>query len=336
MNDQFTFNTIAADCRQIYRREDCIQQLDYLLFAANCRQFLPKLPWADYHSLYLGVQLNRRKAAWDQLQQDQLLDFADREGLFRRLETYRTAPGMILTFHYGSFRLLPRLLCGMGFKLALLIAREVRAKQEAPLREQASLMDTGGDIVFIDAEDPHCFRAMMRLQAEGYHILVYMDGNTGTQLQVDPAKAMRIPFLAAVIALRKGLAAWCHRRGWPVYMICPATVWDEPLDFAVECLRAPVDCTLEHYTRLFYSRSYALLEKSIRRRPEGWEGWLYPHALAYPVQSAVNAASDVPNWLIYSNEKLFLKLDFQKYAWSYITKRQWFKLNRKLKTRLIE
>lgn len=335
MNDKYTFDTIVADCRRIYGPEDCTQQLDYLLFAANCRQFLPKLPWADYQSLYLGVQLNRRKAAWDQLQPEKALDFADRKGLFERLNAYRAAPGMILTFHYGSFRLLPRLLCGMGYKLALLVARDVRVRQEALLREQASLMDAGGDIDFIDAEDPHCFRAMRRLQAEGYHILVYLDGNTGAQLEVDPAKAIRIPFLAIAIGLRKGLAACCHRWGWPVYMICPSTVWEEPLDFAVESLGAPRDCTPEHYSRLFYSRSYALLEKSIRRRPEGWEGWLYPHSLAHLAPPMVQSDSDAPNWLIYTNEKLFLKLDFQKYAWSYINKRQWYKLNRKLKTRFI-
>lgn len=118
-------------------------------------------------------------------------------------------------------------------------------------------------------------------------------------------------------------------------MICPSTVWEEPLDFAVESLGAPRDCTPEHYSRLFYSRSYALLEKSIRRRPEGWEGWLYPQCLVHPAPPMVQSDSDAPNWLIYTNEKLFLKLDFQKYAWSYINKRKWNKLNRKLKTRFI-
>lgn len=333
MKNSQSFEAIVQECTARYTLATSVQHLDFLVAAANCRQFTPSVPWSDYHKLYLDVQINRRKAAWDQLVDSDQLRFADAGTLWGALASLRSQAGLILTFHYGSFRVLPRILCDMGFKVALLMSKDVRARQEQSLLKQARELSAGAAVEFIDAEDPLCFKNMIRLQREGYHIVVYMDGNTGTQLEVDRAKAVRVSFLGAGLWLRKGLAVLSCRLGWPVHIVCPSTVWDEPMDFYVERLRDPVSCSLEDYTLLFYARSFALLEKAIRKMPGGWEGWLYPHVLDARTGVVETVGHRMPDGLPYSDGRQFMMLDCGKYTWRYITKRQWVKFNKRLKIR---
>lgn len=324
------FETVAQQCREKYSASFCMKQLDFLITGANISQFLPKMSWDEYRMLYLDVQLNRRKAAWDQLADGSKFLFKDFERLRRRIAEIKQKPGMIVTFHYGSFRLLPRILVDSGCKVALLIAKGIRKNQEIHLLEQAVKLDSGGTLQFIDAEDPYCFKTMMRFQQEGFHILAYLDGNAGTQLEVDRDKSIRISFLESVLQLRKGLAVLCYRMKWPVHMICPYTVWDERIDFYIEGLRDPKSCSLTTYTSLFYSRSFALLEKAVRRNAGGWEGWLYTHTLVAPGQKMENPIGN-PERVPYTDGKYYLMLDYKRYAWNYMSKRKWLKLNRKFK-----
>lgn len=325
------FEVIVQQCTEKYSADFCMKQLDFLINAANISQFLPRMAWQDYRRLYRDVQVNRRKAAWDQLADDRQLRLADTGRIEDCMTSIKQEPGLIVTFHYGSFRLLPRMLVDRGFKVALLIAKGIRESQESQLLEQTVQLGSGGTLEFIDAEDPYCFKTMIRMQQDGFHILAYLDGNAGTQPEVDIDRSIRIPFLGSVLLLRKGLAALCYRMQWPVCIVCPCTVWNEAIDFYVENLLAPDACSIATYTKLFYSRAFAVLERAVRRDAGGWEGWLYPHALACERTVAVQDRPDNPVGAPYTDGKRFLMLDFRRYAWNYMSKRRWLRLNRKFK-----
>src|SRR5690606_330616 len=83
-------------------------------------------------------------------------------------------PGIIATFHLGSYRFLNLVLASARLKLALLVSTSVLGREEHHwVCRYASLM-------VLDAEDPAVIVQIIRALKNEYTLVVYVDGNTGT------------------------------------------------------------------------------------------------------------------------------------------------------------
>lgn len=329
--NEITIHDIEYKCQQHYTLDKCLSQPEFAICAANIKALEPDDHDFDFDfdEYYLNVQINRRKAALDQVAEIESLDFQDPEALERMWSDIRQ-PGLVLTFHYGSFRILPRLMLIQGFKVAVLMSRDVRNRQEQILLSQATAMGKAEHIAFINAEDPLCLRQMTQLHTQGFHLLVYLDGNTGLQDIANTTDGYIQSFMASRLVLRKGLAAWCYRMHWRVYTVLNTSCWFDKLAFAHQCLYIDASkVSLDQYIRIFFGKAYAMLEKAMQRDPDAWEGLLYVQRLA-----PIHQWNKTPEMIPLQMGRQLIALDIANYCWHYISKSQYRKYRRRFLERL--
>lgn len=252
-------------------------------FRANLYHFLPDYPASQYAALYNRVRANQLRAAAD-YQEDRpewvaamCLELSD------WLARVRACPGIIATYHTGSYRLLSLCLATAGLPLALLVSADVAAREGLSMaqRQQALAGETGRDadrpFVLLEAEDPQVLRRICRLLARGYQVVVYVDGNMGVAGGRSTDHLLSIPFLAGSLRVRQGIPVMAYLGRVPVYPVrCD---WQQGMPRLVPA--APMAPGMGEPRRDFAIRImtglYAFLQKAVERDPATWECWQYLH-----------------------------------------------------------
>src|SRR5690606_2486951 len=123
------------------------------------------------------------------------------------VDRLRRAPGIICTYHTGSYRLICRLLAAAEMSAALLLATDVLKVQGLDFLEiyrQAAGAHAGAELMLIDAERPTSLMAMARAAKRGLPILAYIDGNAGAGAASRSHNLAEISFLAGRMPVRQG------------------------------------------------------------------------------------------------------------------------------------
>lgn len=89
--------------------------------------------------------------------------------------------GILLSFHYGPYRLLPKILLAAGYKVALVASAKVLDREREQYRVQLEQEGIGQQALHcLDADDPVVLKKMLRaVKNEGYIVLVYLDADEG-------------------------------------------------------------------------------------------------------------------------------------------------------------
>ncbi|OON68373.1 hypothetical protein [Hymenobacter sp. CRA2] len=255
---------------------------NYLLCSANRRNYLPDYPSTDA-AFYEHVLRHRDWASLDE--GEDLAYFLTRfTGDTSFLADVHQRPRVFCTFHLGSYRVIHHFLLRHQVRFTLVVDRatlEQQGEKFEQLRAQNPAFQ-GGEFRLLDAESPSIGRQMMREVKAGRSLLFYLDGNTGVGgMHRQDDKLALIPFLHGRIYARKGIAFLAHLTGTPIVPLVsfrhsadelethffPAIEPDQALpreQFAVDTTR----------------HLFGLLEPTVRRYPEQWEGWLYMHHFA--------------------------------------------------------
>ena len=262
-------------------------QQEFAYFSANVYNLLPHIPQRDYLDIFNQLQANRMLSDLDIEQacamQVRGWDKSYATGLQKR-------PGIICTFHTGSYRFLNLLLAHAGVPISLLVAGNVLKQEQEAFNNRfepaAQHIGINPDLEFIDASHPTSLIRMARATKRGRCLLVYLDGNTGAGTDGESAaNLLTLPFCAGKMRVRKGTAVLAYRLGLPLYPII--------------CTRRFTGITAEHSHYLFYrqltalqplrgenevgyaaratSTLYATLQEVATQRPYEWEGWLNVH-----------------------------------------------------------
>lgn len=252
----------------------------YALFAANLYRFCPHIGTIGYPTIYRRLVTSRYRAADDQLaevlpvKQEVLAD------LRSYIQRIKDRPGIIATFHTGSYRLLNRVMCMQGLRLAVVMSRDIIAEQGDHLLAQHAKLKDAGALQLIDADAGNCLIKLLGALRNGYHILVYMDGNHGAGPPKDGTDSEEVPFFNCNILVRKGLAVLSHKRDIPIYPILSSLDDQDETFYKTYPAISPDNVeSLEHYTSRVFTVLYEHLQDVIFRKPELWEGWLYVHTM---------------------------------------------------------
>lgn len=252
----------------------------YALFAANLYRFCRHMDSIEYPAIYSRLVASRYRASDDQLSEILPIKQDVLESLRTYIQTIKDRPGIIATFHTGSYRILNRVMCMQGLQVAVVMSREIIAEQGDYLLKQHATMKDAGDLQLIDADAGNCLIKMLGALRNGYHVLVYMDGNHGAAPTKENADSEEVPFFNCNLVVRKGLAVLSHKRGIPIYPILSSLDdQDETFYRSYAAISPESDELLEHYTSRVFKTLYAHLQEVIFHKPELWEGWLYVHTM---------------------------------------------------------
>lgn len=252
----------------------------YALFAANLYRFRPEIDARDYPQIYQRLISSKYRAADDQM----ATVLPVQEDVLAELQTYvrqiKDAPGIVATFHTGSYRLLSRVMYTQGLNVAVLMSREILAEQGEYLFAQHQQMNDVGRLQLIDADAGNSLLKILAAIRDGYHIVVYMDGNHGAGTAKDGSDMEEVPFFQSDLRVRKGLAVLSYKRQIPIYPILSAL--DEADEICYQGYPAILPTSgefLEDYSARVFRGLYTHLQEVIRHQVAMWEGWLYVHTM---------------------------------------------------------
>lgn len=248
----------------------------FSFFSANLTKLLPSIHWKD-HPRYLRQAFQYQTLNFDE---------AFNETALTALPTppiNGCKPGIIASFHFGAYRLLPIWLAVNRIPVSLLVSRDVAESQGRIYQrifERYGGAKAGLQFELLEAEDPSVIRKLCKAMDGGRFVLLFIDGNEGQHVRSDTAKRsmMKVDFLAHRLNVRTGVAALSVISGRPIYPMMlrfddqnvPAPHTLPPITPASDLPRAKfVDMTMQ----TLYQGMAPLLEQY----PAQWEGWFFIH-----------------------------------------------------------
>ncbi len=256
-------------------------QRNFAVCCANLARFMPELSPLAMPAIF--NELIRRLALAHEEQHYMEEALATLEGWDDGwLRLLRERPGIVCTFHTGSYRLLGRLIASHGLPVALVLASNVLEKQGPDFiaAYQAICSKAGkGQLQLIDAEKPTSALAMMRALRQGFQLVVYVDGNVGAGHATNQKNLLKLDFMHSQLLVRQGIGQLAVRTGAPVYpVICTRPAWGR---LRLDLMPAITpDARKPEHAQAVMGKLYKLLADTLYGLPQEWEGWLYLHPTA--------------------------------------------------------
>lgn len=250
------------------------------LFRANVFHLIPEYHPEGHADLYQKVLATQHLA----VQQYHASTGEAMDRLLSRwqdpLERIRRQPGIIATFHTGSYRLLSLCLLRAGLPLALVVSGEVAGREREQMHQRHREMDGTGyaarPLMILEAEDPLVVRKMCRLVAAGYYLLLYVDGNTGVAKD-DRARSLIIPFMSGYLRVRQGIGIVSHLASVPIYPVLTDSVSEMTNLTLLDAITPVAGIDRLTYAAWATQQLYQHLEQAVRQVPGSWECWRYVH-----------------------------------------------------------
>ena len=237
----------------------------------NLRTLKPDADLADLEELRVGIRqtLAREREALARL-------WSGDRGLLAPGHTFfdehpELAGGVILTLHLGPYQLVPEPLVAAGLEPVVLLNRRAMSELVPRSAELGRRLGHSGRIQWVVVEEAGCVRTLRRALVDERPVLVYLDGNVGSDGYGGTRRRGLVYHLPGRdVKVRTGLARLVCRLGCPVHPVVvrwdglgtpvwrkePTQVWSR-------------DDDPELVTRLFYDWVF----HEIAQSPEQWRFW---------------------------------------------------------------
>ena len=250
----------------------------FQVVSASFRNFLPSLKYTEHESNFFKLLTNQRQSYFEQSLQDVPENLKVRFHGYA-LQDIKDSPGVIATFHSGSFRMIGHYLAKNDIPFVLVVSKDGMQKETELVDfkyDNKKIEHLGFNL--INANDKNSLLRINRELREGKNILVYVDGNTGTGNDLTGRNLLSIPFLNQHIKVRAGAAFISYLSKSPIYPVVSTRQWKR-----VPCLDffSPILPNKERNRQIFIEqailRIYKHLEKAVSKKPWQWESWLHLH-----------------------------------------------------------
>lgn len=270
----------------LYQASDKTER-QFAFFNANIGNCLPNIPYTAYSELFRKMQLNRRLCFHD-------TQHAAQRGFLTTTgwdtgwaSSLCQTPGIICTYHMGSYRYINYLLALSGVPISMVVSGAAYADEHRELSKQyCKVTQAAGvelDMELIDATQPNSLWRMAKAVRLGRSLLVYIDGNTGVASK-GHKNLVPATFLSRQIKARQGVALLAYRLGVPIYpVVCTRGEMDDPvanrqLTYRLfEPIVPAYNGNMKDFIRKSTRQLYGILADAVRQAPCQWEGWLNIH-----------------------------------------------------------
>lgn len=279
MNIQYQnqYNQLAREMERLDPDANGLLQSLFTFFSANLLHFLPTLSVDDHQRLFKACCLYQKLNKLDQQFFGQDFPLQIRGWDAEWVGQVRRTPGIICTMHAGSYRLINYLLAIEGVPHALLTASAFKREQEQTLRQLYPRLGVHPEAVpIIDAERSSAPRNIVRLIKQGYSVVVYVDGDTGSTL-ADPSKLVQVPFLGQHILARRGVARMAHWANAPIYPIFNFREGKDVISLFRGKTLFPQGHSAKAFEGIAIPYIYGHFASLLMHYPMQWENWFRLH-----------------------------------------------------------
>lgn len=217
-------------------------QLTKPFWFANVWNFFPEFTVEDLELNYLRWSAYRQSFAkmLHPVQLDQMLDATYLE----RLPTDLT--GIVISFHYGPYRLIPRYLLAAGYKITVLASPNI-IKEEQKETEQLLLYNNleADSLRYIDASRRTVLKNILSALNEKRLVLVYLDADEGANrlaVKEPPRALLKVPVAASRLYFHASITQFAFRFQLPLSFLLMEKnknngLWNLALSKRLRCKR---------------------------------------------------------------------------------------------------
>jgi lauroyl/myristoyl acyltransferase len=267
--------------------EEDIKNASYYfsLAQANVQRFLPKLDIDNFAELYRQYTYSQFLLRRDQNDFKKLYALSViNNSTFDLLPSNLKEPVIFATFHYGSYRAITSYLLTHGFKVVVIMDGFLYIRQKEEMEKIYSKYVKEGkinnsDFIILSVNDLSIIPQLQRLLLNGYVLVVYIDGNTGSLKKRDFKKGwIEIDFLNSKINVKIGVAVLSVML--KISIIPVITCWGEREELEMKFYPAISPNNYSNsklYVKDSMLKLYSILEEHLYKNPATWECWTYMH-----------------------------------------------------------
>lgn len=273
--------------------------LKRLLWLSNVYQFFPDRSISDLQQGYQRWLHHKQqfKAQYRQINLDQL---------HQESSIHDFDAGILLTFHYGPYRLLPRYLLAMGYQVTLLLSTDVLERENNQYQKELDAEGICPDrLECLDAHDPLVLRKICGAVERQRLVLVFLDANESLAKYTDQDQEarVRIDFAAHYFHWRINILKIAQRFGISVAVTHMERKENDDQQFwqmrQPQAVLRPED---QHHPDAL-SSACAVLQQTFQAMIEqewtAWENWSLLHHYMPVIAPGISTAIDaVGSWFI--------------------------------------
>lgn len=273
--------------------------LHRLLWLANVQQFFPDKASSQIWNDYAAWRKNRD--AFQQLyQRFPLRRLYDLEIPDLGVDPTGT---ILITFHYGPYRLLPKLLVRLGYRVSLLASAHILQREMAYYRAELEEAGSATELLeCIDANSPSSLKKIVSGVRNRRVVIVMLDANEGLQQPAaTPGKyTLAVPFGNHYLSWRTNIVKLAAR--FQIPMFCSFMKRDHSaVQWGIHPLIPIMDAVGDDSADELIQALSALQLAFQRMMKQGWiywENWAFIHQYTSPTASEKKGMTAAGSWLI--------------------------------------
>ncbi|WP_437918763.1 hypothetical protein [Sphingobacterium sp. LRF_L2] len=190
------------------------ENMQRALWYANVLQYFPRLNLDDLRAAFADWQQKKRE----------YIRFYDacnlavlKKGMPEKILDGEA--GLLITFHTGPYRLLPRLLIAAGYKIGLVASSKVIAREKSWYAEELLANNISLDnFSCMEADKPTVLKQIITaIEAEKRWVLVFLDADEGQKKH--SANLLHVKLFHGHVYFRNNLFLFAERFGIPVAIV---------------------------------------------------------------------------------------------------------------------
>lgn len=237
----------------------------------------PRLSHMEAKQLVTEIYLNSKRATAD-LNEDYSEYIICNTKIKDDYFTLDMLPCIFSAFHFSAYKLITRVLIKVGVNIAVLVSSDLSKNMSEEIQisnEMAEKNGWGGRALLVDTSSPLMIRKLLKLTKNGWSLLIYADGSTGSDgMERKGNNSITVDFFNVKLHVRKGLAVIAQLSKLP---IVPIYCYFESLCTRKLVLKKPIDVQNlsndKHSTLM--QQIYEIHQIEVAKQPAHWEGFLF-------------------------------------------------------------
>lgn len=303
----------------------------YCFTSANIGNFMPKIPYEQHQNFLRSILMNREKSIIDG-KYEGVLNEVVYENLNEQIwAILNNTPSVICTFHFGSMQIINHFFAFHKIDYAFIASKKMLDDHLGDFLEMAEVQSKvygNIEIDFIEADEYNTVFKMLKALKQGKHLLIYIDGNTGTGYNTGNLNLSEIQFLSKTLYVRSGAATIAFLAKVPLLAVIGYRNYkgENTLRFFNPIFPAGNEDKAQFIADTM-QRLYDNLSSLLQLFPDQWECWIYLHSfiksdnfsyINMDVQNHVGQCYqfnkiDFGLWKINDEGYLFCKRDYTTY-----------------------
>lgn len=283
-------------------------QLTKPFWFANVWNFFPEFTVEDLELNYLRWSAYRQSFAkmLHPVQLDQMLDARCLE----RLPTDLT--GIVISFHYGPYRLIPRYLLAAGYKITVLASPNIIKEEQKETEQLLQYNNLEADSLrYIDASRRTVLKNVLSDLNEKRLVLVYLDADEGINRLAakEPRALLKVPVAASRLYFHASITQFAFRFQLPLsFLLMEKNVnnglWNLASSKRLRCKRGEQP---NGFMKRFKGQLNKVITGIVMKDWTAWENWPLIHIYHPDVEDRTVVLQDTLRCVmpIYVHERAF-------------------------------